>query len=334
MTAIRHPRVGVLGAGRWGANLIRTCAELALLESVCEPESEARARLRAQYPRLPILSELDAFLARDIDAVIVATPPATHVELALEAIAAGKHVFVEKPLALSEADALTVRRAARAGRRIVFVGHVVLYHPAIRRAIELVRSGAIGELRHIRARRCAFGRLRARENVWWSLSPHDVAIVLALFESDPIAVSGSLHAFVRPDVADFAYADISFDGGRSAHIESCWLDPEKNAQLDIFGSTGVLRFIDDAEGGTLALTPCGSAPNAHGDPELWREERHAIACDRIEPLRAELCAFANALATGEPALTDADEGTRVVAVLDALERAAHARHILPAEALV
>ncbi|MDE2482315.1 MAG: Gfo/Idh/MocA family oxidoreductase [bacterium] len=334
MKRTKVPRIGVIGAGYWGAKVVRVCAELGMLACVCESDAGARERVATQYPHVPIVRDPAAIFASDIDGVAIATPPATHVELALEAIAAGKHVFVEKPLALHVEDAWTVTHAARAGGRMLVTGHLLRYHPAVVRAHALIASGAIGTLRHVRAQRVAFGRLRANENVWWSLAPHAIALVLAFLGDDPAAVSGTMHAFVRPEIADIAYADLAFEGGRSAHVEVNWLDPNKRAVLDLFGSTGVLRFSDAPGEATLTITPCGSALDAHGTPELWREEAHPIAFEAIEPLRAEFAAFGRALATGEPPPTEGDEGARVVAVLAALERANASRHVIPAEALL
>ena len=248
-----------------------------MLESICESSMAAREHLRAQYPSLPIVADVATLLDRDIDAVAIATPPDTHADLALEAIAAGKHVFVEKPLALHEEDAATVVRAARAGGRMLFVGHLMLYHPAIRHAKALIRAGAVGELRHVRARRLAFGRLRSVENAWWSLAPHDVALVLDLLGDDPIAVTGALHGFLRRDVADFAYADLLFENNRSAHIEVSWLDPHKAMQVDIFGSTGVLRFVDAPGTPTLTLTPLRQRPGRRRPPGVVARGRARLA---------------------------------------------------------
>lgn len=308
-------KVGVIGAGYWGANLVRVCAELGILESVCDANEAAIAKVAEQYPEVGLEFDLPSLLERDIDAVVIAAPAPLHAELALEAIAAGKHVFVEKPLAMSADDAATVVRAARAGGRTLFVGHLLLYHPAVRRMLALIAEGAIGEVRHVRSRRLSWGRLRTQENVWWSFAPHDIALTLEIFGGAPESVKGSMSAFVRPQIADFAYADLIFTGGRSAHIEVSWLDPDKTARLDVFGSTGVLRLMDSRAGAQLTLTPCGDTHGERGHIELWREDSREIPFGASEPLAAEMQAFIDAVTAGTRPMTDGEEGLRVVQVL-------------------
>lgn len=323
-------RVGVIGAGYWGANLVRVCYELGILESVCDANEAAIMGVSSKYPNVGLELDVPSLLKRDIDAVVIAAPAAVHAELALEAIAAGKHVFVEKPLAMSVEDGGAVVRAARAGGRTLFVGHVLLYHPAIRRMLGLIEEGAIGEVRHVRSRRCSWGKLRAHENVWWSFAPHDIALVLEIFGEAPQAVHGMLSGFVRPAIADFAHADLQFTRGRSAHIEATWLDPEKTSRLDVFGSKGVLAFTDSREGARLTLTPCGNREDDGGRQELWREATRAVDFTPDEPLTAELRAFIAAVRDGRTPLTDGEEGLRVVRVLAMLSSQDHAHPSLEA----
>ncbi|HET9029773.1 MAG TPA: Gfo/Idh/MocA family oxidoreductase [Candidatus Aquilonibacter sp.] len=320
-------KVGVIGAGYWGVNLIRVCAELGVLESVCDANEAALAKIAEQYPQTGLEFEINSLLERDIDAVVIAAPAPLHAELALEAIAAGKHVFVEKPLAMSTDDAATVVRAARAGGRTLFVGHVLLYHPAVQRMLAMIQEGVIGEVRHVRSRRLSWGKLRAQENVWWSFAPHDIALVLEIFGGSPENAKGNLSSFVRPQIADFAYADLNFTGGRSAHIEVSWLDPDKTARLDVFGSNGVLRLTDSRAGAQLTLTPCGQTYGERDAVELWREEPRDVPFAQAEPLAAEMQAFIDAVTAGTRPLTDGEEGLRVVQVLSMLS--AHHDYVHP-----
>lgn len=312
------PRFGIVGAGYWGANLVRVCSELGVLESVCDANEAAISKVAEQYPEAGLEFDVASLLKRDIDAVVIAAPVAVHSELALEAIAAGKHVFVEKPLAMGPEDASRVVRAARAGQRVLFVGHVLLYHPAVQRLIELVREGAIGELRHVRSRRLSFGKLREHENVWWSFAPHDVALVLELFDEEPDSVRGATAGFVNPNIADFAYADLVFSAGRTAHIEVSWLDPDKSARLDVFGSKGVLTLVDSREGAKVTLTPCGDRRDDRDRAELWREDPRNVEFTAAEPLKAEMRAFIDSIVNGTQPVTDGEEGLRVVRVLSML----------------
>lgn len=313
-------KVGVIGAGRWGANIVRTLHELGVLESICDANEAAIAVLGSQYPDVALELEVHSLLARDIDAVAIAAPAVLHAELALEALEAGKHVFVEKPLAISADDAALVVRAARARGLTLFVGHVLLYHPAVQRAVELIDEGAIGDVRHMRSRRLSWGTLRSSENVWWSFAPHDVSLALAIFGEMPVNVRGTELPFVQPNIADFCYADLTFTGRRSAHIEVSWLDPNKSSQLDIFGSRGVLTLKDSREGATLTLTPCGEKIDAAGKPVLWREDARSVDFTVAAPLTAELRAFIDNVTRGTRPLTDGENGLSVVNVLGMLGR--------------
>ncbi len=311
-------KVGVIGAGRWGRNILRVCSQLGVLDSICDANEAALATAAIEYPQVNLEFDGGSLLERDIDAVIVATPPMVHAELALAALDAGKHVFVEKPLAMTVDDAAMVVRAARARRLTLFVGHLMVYHPAVQRMFELIHEGAIGDVRHVRARRLAWGTLRDNENVWWSLAPHDVALVLEIFDEMPIDAVGTLPAFIRPRIADFAYADLRFSAGRSAHIETSWLDPEKSARLDVFGSNGVLRLIDSAQGAQLTLTPCGAHYDDLDRAELWREGAQPVDFTPVEPLAAEMQAFLEAARLGVRPPTDGESGLAVVKVLSML----------------
>jgi UDP-2-acetamido-3-amino-2,3-dideoxy-glucuronate N-acetyltransferase len=247
-----------------------------------------------------------------IDAVAIAAPAQMHAQLALRAIEAGLDVFVEKPLALGVADAQRVVDAAReAGRKLV-VGHVLLYHPAVRTMLKMIGEGRIGQVRHLRSRRLSWGRLRSYEDVWWSFAPHDVAVMLEVFGEEPSAVSCDASAFIRPHIADVTYADFRFSTGRSAHIEVAWIDPDKGMRLDVFGSTGVLTFSENAEGSKLVLTPCGDRLNARGDAELYREPVRAIDVPEGEPLQIELEAFCRTVRGGRLPPTHGDEALAVV----------------------
>jgi UDP-2-acetamido-3-amino-2,3-dideoxy-glucuronate N-acetyltransferase len=330
----RTPRLGVIGAGYWGANLIRNCHEMGVLSAVCDPDLHALSEVRSRYPGASIFCDSAAMIEHArLDAIVVAAPAQLHAELALQAIAARKHVFVEKPLSLSTADAQAVVQAAESAGVTLFVGHVLLYHPAVTEMIARIEAGSIGHVRHLRSRRLSWGRLRAHENVWWSFAPHDCALMIAIMKDAPVRAGGSLSAYVRPGLGDFAYADFAFSDGRSAHIEVSWLDPHKRSRIDVFGSEGTLTFMDSREGATLTLTPCGDRLNARGEPELVRSEPSALPFSAGEPLRLELDAFCRAIrGTAERFPTDGREGLEVVRALEMVDRHATV-HSYPMEAL-
>lgn len=327
------PRIGVVGAGYWGANLVRNCYEMGALTAVCEADPVRRTEVRSSYANVATFADCQTMLREaDIDAVVIAAPAPAHAELALSAIAAGKHVFVEKPLALSVADATRVVEAADAAKVTLFVGHVLLYHPAVRALLDCVDSGRIGSVRHLRSRRLSWGRLRSQENVWWSFAPHDCALMIEIMRDTPVNATGWLSAYVRPGLGDFAYADFAFADGRSAHIEVSWLDPDKSSRIDVFGSEGTLTFIDSREGATLTLTPCGDRRAANGEPELWRGPSESIALAAGEPLRLELEAFLGAMSGAPNVPTDGREGLEVVRALEMVDSRSVV-HSFPVEAL-
>lgn len=317
----RIPRIGVAGAGYWGANLVRNCYQLGVLAAVCDSDLHRLDEVRSKYEGVQLYVDFAQMLeSAKLDAVIIAAPAPAHAHLALQAIQTGKHVFVEKPLALNVEDAQAVVDAAEAKGVTLFVGHVLLYHPAVSALIDAVHSGKIGHVRHLRSRRLSWGRLRSQENVWWSFAPHDCALMLAIMRDRPVNATGWVSEFVRPGVGDFAYADFAFADGRSAHIEVSWLDPDKSSRIDVFGSEGTLTFADSSEGGSLTLTPCGDRLNARREPELWRGEAQNIPCERgVEPLRRELEAFVRALRGGAHFPTDGREGLEVVRALEMVD---------------
>ncbi|HET9095592.1 MAG TPA: Gfo/Idh/MocA family oxidoreductase [Candidatus Baltobacteraceae bacterium] len=329
------PRLGVIGAGYWGANLIRNCHRLGVLSAVCDTDLRALNDVRSKYAGTALFCDANAMLENGkLDAVVIAAPAPAHASLALKAIAAGKHVFVEKPLALNIQDAQRVVEAAEGAGLTLFVGHVLLYHPAVRALLECVNQGRIGRVRHLRSRRLSWGRLRAHENVWWSFAPHDCALMIEIMKDAPVNATGWLSAYVRPGLGDFAYADFAFADGRSAHIEVSWLDPDKSSRIDVFGSEGTLTFVDSREGPTLTLTACGDRLNVRGEPELWRGETVAIELPGGEPLQLELEAFCRAIrGAHEHIPTDGREGLQVVRALAMVDSRATV-HSFPLEAMV
>lgn len=315
-------RVGVIGAGYWGPNLIRNCAELGVLAGVCDVNPAALDQIKSAYPRAFVSSDPSSFLAGPLDAVIIAAPAALHAELALAALAAGKHVFVEKPLALTVEDGERVVRAAEKTGLQVFVGHLLLYHPAVVRLRELVAQGAVGDVWHVRSKRFQLGKVRTKETVWWSFATHDVAVALALLGNEVTGVRSAQCGRYAEGIWDAAYADFSFADGRSAHIEVCWLHPEKTARLEVLGSEGVITLDDGRAGSKLVLHPCGVRRQDDGQPQIWRQDPREIEVAAGEPLRAEIEAFLEAARTGTPAPTDAREGLAVLRALTMADEAA------------
>jgi len=316
-------RVGVIGAGHWGQNLIRICHDLGALDAVCDPSPASLQLVADKYPDVELFNEATDLLELPIDAVLIAAPAEFHGELALAALAAGKHVFIEKPFTLSVADGEAVAAAAIATGLQVFVGHLLIYHPAVRKLRTTLASGAIGRVWHLRSRRVSLGKLRNRESVWWSFAPHDVSLVLALMGEEPTNVVGAQNGWLTARTPDCAYADFQFAQGRSAHIEVSWLDPHKMWQFDVFGTEGVITISESPGISRMTLARCGARSDERGMLSAWRGAEMEIEFEKLEPLREEMIAFFTSMRFGIAAETDASEGLAVVRALARADRASH-----------
>jgi UDP-2-acetamido-3-amino-2,3-dideoxy-glucuronate N-acetyltransferase len=225
-----------------------------------------------------------------------------------------------------------VAAAAVATGLQVFVGHQLIYHPAIRKLRSIVASGAIGRLWHVRSRRSSLGELRHRENVWWSFAAHDVSLMLALMGEEPTAVVSAHAGWLTLRSPDAAYADFQFARGRSGHIEVSWLDPNQMWRFDVFGTEGVVTIAESPSSARMTLARCGARSDEHGVLSAWRGVETEIEVDKVEPLREEIVAFFTSLRFGIAAETDASEGLAVVRALARADRASHINGALESRA--
>lgn len=325
------PKVALLGCGYWGRNLARNFAELKSLVAVSDHDAQAAADIAKRHGTR-VMSFEAILSAPDIDGIVIATSAVAHGELALAALAAGKHVFVEKPLALDLDQAKQVILAARHANKILFVGHLLQYHPAFIALLKIVRNGGIGRLRYIYSNRLNFGKLRHEENILWSFAPHDISMILALTSSQPTKVStiGSYH--LNSQIADVTTTHLTFADNVNAHVFVSWLHPVKEQKLVVVGE-GAMAVFDDGEAWPrkLLIYP-HQVEQVKGLPVAVKAEGQAIVLEEAEPLRLECLAFLKAI-TGEVVPpTDGDEGLRVLRVLRAAEDSlTEGRPILPME---
>ena len=324
-------RLGVIGGGYWGQNLIRTCADLGVLDAVCDADEGVRASLLNAYPRISVHEHPELLLDEQLDGVLIATPAVTHAELALAAFQRGLHVFVEKPMALSVSDGIRMQEAADKANRQLFVGHLLLYHPGIRKLRMLLADGTIGRVWHLRSRRLNLGKLRQHESVWWSFAPHDVALMLAIMGEEPESATASQIGWLSPRLPDVAYADFRFSRGRAGHIEVNWLDPRKAAGLDVFGTDGVITFEDFRVGERLTVALCSAKPDERGVLRAWRGDTYEVPVEPSEPLREEIIAFLTSMRFGIPAETDGNEGIAVLRALEMADNGSVRHSAIPAE---
>lgn len=309
--------VAVVGCGYWGKNLVRNFQQLQALQMVCDATPAGRAAAAALAPVVPVTDDLQHVLVSDVAAVVVATPAETHFEVARAALQAGKDVFVEKPLALTFEQGAELVQLARAGGRILMVGHVLEYHPGIVKLLELVRSGHLGKVHYIYSNRLSLGKIRREENILWSFAPHDIAVILRLMGDMPFEVIACGGNYVQPNIADITVTNLLFDNGVRAHIFVSWLHPFKEQRLVVVGSKKMASFDDVAK--RLVLYD-QRVEWQDGEPLPVRHDGELVGYDDTEPLRLECQAFLAAVGSRKPPLTDGLSGLRVLSVLQAAQR--------------
>jgi len=324
-------RLVVAGCGHWGKNLVRNFSELGALAGVIDADVGLAT---AMADRFNVgAREWEAVLAdATVDAIALATPAPRHFEMAMAALEAGKHVFVEKPIALDVGEAATLKDRAAARRRILMVGHLLQYHGAFRKVMALLHAGEIGAIRHVSATRVSIGKVRVEEDVWWSFAPHDVSMILALMGGDmPTAVHASGGAYITEGLADVVDATLDFEGGRRAQIRVSWLDPEKVHRLVVSGTDGMIVFDDGKPWAEKVRLFRHKVARTAGEPVRFQKaDPETVVLDEMEPLKEECRHFLAAIAEGTPVRTDGAEATRVLAVLKAGEEAlASGRVVVP-----
>jgi predicted dehydrogenase len=318
-------RVGVVGLGYWGPNLARNFDLLpgAELRWLCDGSDEALARWGERFPRSRATADVEELLADpELDAVAVATPVFTHAELATRVVAAGKHCFVEKPLAQSVPKAEEAVAAARAAERVLMVGHLLEYHPGIEELKRLADSGELGEVRYLYSNRLNRGKLRADENALWSLGAHDVSVVLSLADEEPVECTAVGESYMRDGVEDVVFCYLRFPSGLAAHLHLSWLDPHKERRFTVVGSKRMATFDDMDVDRKLTVYDKGFDQDYASFGEYIQRSGATwsppIAND--EPLRIECAHFVDRVRDGAEPRSGAQSGLRVVRVLEELQR--------------
>jgi predicted dehydrogenase len=322
----RPLRIAVAGLGYWGPNLARNFAAIDGCELAwcCDPSAHAREAVAGRFPYARFTGDLDEVLADPaLDAVALATPVPTHAESAVRVLEAGKHCFVEKPLAQSVADAERVVAAAEAAGRVLMVGHLLEYHPGVQRLKQLVDSGELGErIYYIYGNRLNLGKLRADENALWSLGAHDVSVVLYLADEEPSDVVAHGESYVQDGVEDVVFCFMRFPSGVSAHLHLSWLDPHKERRFTVVGSRRMATFDDMAREAKLQVFDKGFDEGSRGYGEYITRtgDIFSPSIPNIEPLRVECEHFVECVRSGLRPRSDGISGLRVVRVLEELQR--------------
>jgi len=317
-------RVGVIGCGYWGPQLVRNFSEIpeAELAVVADTSPDRLQYVRQRYPGVPVYADYRDLLAADIDAVVVATPIETHFTIARDALRAGKHVLVEKPLALSVGEAASLIGLARVTERTLMSGHTFLYNPAVVELRRLVSSGELGRIFYVDAARLSLGLFQRHVNVIWDLAPHDVSILLYVLGTSPVAVSARGSSCVRSTVHDVAYVEVQFADGISTQLHVSWLDPAKVRRITVVGDRKMAVYNDVSTTEKIRIYDKGVEPpptDSFGEFQLsYRNGQITIPyVPWQEPLRTECEHFIECIVTGATPLTDGYQGLAVVAVLEA-----------------
>lgn len=303
-------QVAVVGAGKWGQNLIRTFYQLSALDAIVEPHPTTRQQILKRYPDIPVYDSVDLVMKGEVPAIVIATPAETHYQMAQLALQHNKDVYIEKPMTLTSADARSLTEAAKEANRVLMVGHLLLYQPAIEAIRSFLQAGRLGKVYSIHQKRLKLGRVRSFENVLWSFGVHDVAVILHLVGSEPVKLSVSGQSSISLSIEDDVHLHMRFSNGINAHLHTSWLWPKTERRLTIIGSQGMLVYDEIQQSVTLH--------HKWVDAAL---EHHDEGCEVIyqgdeEPLLQECQHFLTCIKERRTPLSDGENGIAVVTLLE------------------
>lgn len=311
--------IAVLGCGYWGKNLVRNFYELNSLHSICDMDENKIKSFQKKYPNIAISYDYRQILKNpEIKAVVIATPAITHYPLAKEALLSNKDVFVEKPLSLDYRDGEELVSVAQEKNKILMVGHVLEYHPAIIKLKEMVNNGELGNIKYIYSNRLNLGKFRTEENILWSFAPHDISVVLDLLEEMPAEVSAHGANYLEPNITDVTVTTMTFPSGVKAHLFVSWLHPYKEQKLVVIGGRKMVMFDNVNRQGKLYIY------NHKIDwieriPIPRPEDAQSLEVEEKEPLKSECEHFINCITSRKSPKTDGQNGLRVLKILEACQ---------------
>jgi UDP-2-acetamido-3-amino-2,3-dideoxy-glucuronate N-acetyltransferase len=313
--------VALVGAGNWGKNHLRNLLELEVLHSVLETDESTIELRKRDFPGLQYTrDDRDIKDKAEIEGVVLSTPAATHYRLTKEYLLAGKDVLVEKPLALTVTEGEELAALARQQQRILMVGHILQYHPAVVKLKELVDEGVLGQIRYIYSNRLNIGKLRTEENVWWSFAPHDISLILMLMGGEePLKISASGGAYLNTDIFDTTLTSLAFRNGVRSHIFVSWLHPFKEQKLVVVGSEKMAVF-DDVSREKLFIYPHKIKWEKGKVPVAEKADFEPVDFEYKQPLMEELAHFVDCMKSRQRPRTDGIEAINVLRVLEEAER--------------
>lgn len=326
--AMEPVKVGVIGAGYWGPNLIRNFYELpgADLRLVCDMKQERLDHIQERYPGVDTSRDYADILDSDVEAVVIATPVSTHHCLALECLRAGKHILVEKPLARTSAEAKEIIAAGESYGKVVMTGHTFLFNPAVVALKNIIASGELGNIYYISSTRVNLGLYQPDINVMWDLAPHDVSILLYVLGIDPLTASARGGMFVKKGVHDVAHVTLNFPDGVMANMQVSWLDPMKIRRITIVGNKKMIVYDDIEPVDKIKIYDKGVDVQPYND--TYEEFHLAYRYGEMvpyplvwdEPLKLECQHFVESIRSGQPARSDGVQGLKVIQVLEAAQK--------------
>jgi UDP-2-acetamido-3-amino-2,3-dideoxy-glucuronate N-acetyltransferase len=313
-------KIAVIGAGYWGANLVRVFHQMGVLYRICDSNATQLQQLGAKYPGVKLDGGCDAVIDDpSVDAVVIATPAECHYATARKALLAGKDVYVEKPLTLNCEEAERLTDLAESKGRILMVGHLLEYHPAITRLNELIEQGELGRVEYIYSNRLNMGKVRREENALWSFAPHDISVILLLLKRMPIQVAATGGTYLQPNIADVTISTMLFDRGVRAHLFVSWLHPYKEQKLVVVGEHRMAVFDDVRKTEKLQIYD-KKIDLVNGQFVVEKPAARNVEFSPAEPLSLECRHFLECIETRQTAKTDGRDGWRVLKVLEASQR--------------
>lgn len=310
-------QLAVIGAGYWGRNLVRNFAQLKVLHTICDNDENRLKQMEKDYPEVNKIMVFGEVLGNDeIDAVVIAAPVEQHYHLTKEALLAGKDVFCEKPLALTVEEGVELTTLAQKNKRILMVGHLLEYHPAVMKLKELVDKGELGKINYIYSNRLNLGKIRREENILWSFAPHDISIILLLLNEMPTEISAQGGNYLHTQIADITVTNLIFKSGVKSHIFVSWLHPYKEQKLIVIGDKKMAVFDDVAKEDKLLLYP-HKIDWIDRIPVPKKEHAQKVDFEMKEPLHEECLHFLHCLKTRQTPKTDGNNGVKVLKVLQA-----------------
>jgi UDP-2-acetamido-3-amino-2,3-dideoxy-glucuronate N-acetyltransferase len=319
MGVSNQPGVAVIGCGYWGRNLVRNFHELGALVAVCDV-SESNVSEMSQIYGVPFSTDYQSILAmQEVQAVVIAAPAAQHYALAKSALLAGKDVFVEKPLALQIEEGVDLVELARHHRRILMVGHLLHYHPAIAEIRRMIQQGELGRIEYISSSRLNLGKLRTEEDILWSFAPHDISAILHLLDENPVGVAAQGAGYLNHEISDVTLTILDFHSGVKAHVFVSWLHPFKEQKLVVVGDRKMVVFDDTHPQNKLVVYP-HRIDWLNRVPVARKADGQVVELDKSEPLKVECAHFLECVGSRKQPNTDGENGVRVLRVLHAASK--------------